>query len=107
MHHYPTLFKQYLQQSGYSITTQNMLPGCVRDFLQYGRFKGLREVTPIVILEFYEWLHIRPLKRRVGALSAMMISHYVYALKVFFSWQEASGGISYNPMSGLKFRRGE
>jgi len=107
MHHYPTLFKQYLQQSGYSTTTQNMLSGCVRDFLQYGRFKGLTEVTPIVILEFYEWLHIRPLKRREGALSAMMISHYVYALKVFFSWQEASGGISYNPMSGLKFRRGE
>jgi integrase/recombinase XerD len=26
---------------------------------------------------------------------------------VFFSWQEASGGIAYNPMSGLKFRRGE
>lgn len=107
MHHYPTLFKQYLQQSGYGVSTQNMLPGCVRDFLQYGRFKRLTDITPLVILNFYEWLHIRPLKHRGGALSAMMISHYVYALKVFFSWQEASGGIRHNPMSGLKFRRGE
>jgi len=104
---YPALFKQYLGQSGYSVSTQQMLTGCLRDFIEYGRFKSLTGISPGLILAFYDWLHIRPLKRKEGALSSVMISHYVYALKVFFSWQEDSGGMSYNPMSGLRLRRGE
>ncbi|ACU62219.1 integrase family protein [Chitinophaga pinensis DSM 2588] len=98
-------FQNYLQQSGYGLSTQRMLPACVREFLEYGGFKSIVEISPGIIVLFYEWLHIRPLKYRSGALSGIMISHYVYALKVFFSWQESSDGLQYNPMSGLKFRR--
>ena len=35
----------------------------------------------------------------------MMISHYVYALRTFFTWLEVTEGLDYNPISGLKFRR--
>jgi integrase/recombinase XerD len=35
----------------------------------------------------------------------MMISHYVYALKTFFSWCEVTEQIDYNPISGMKFKR--
>jgi integrase/recombinase XerD len=35
----------------------------------------------------------------------MMISHYVYALKTFFSWLEVTEQIDYNPISGMKFKR--
>lgn len=105
VHHYPSAFKTYLEQSGYSVSTQRMLPACIGEFLHYGRFTRLEEVSLPAILSFYEWLHIRPLKRGSGALSAMMISHYVYALKVFFHWQEQSGELMYNPMSGLRLRR--
>jgi integrase/recombinase XerD len=35
----------------------------------------------------------------------MMISHYVYALKTFFTWLEITEQIDYNPISGMKFKR--
>ncbi|QHS58037.1 tyrosine-type recombinase/integrase [Chitinophaga agri] len=108
MERYVMQFRDYLQQSGYSIGTQRMLPACVRDFLEHGSFKSLQEITPLIIGIFYEWLHIRPSKRKGGgALSGMMIRHYVYALRVFFRWQEHSGRLSYNPMSGLRLGKSE
>ncbi|MBW8688399.1 tyrosine-type recombinase/integrase [Chitinophaga rhizophila] len=107
MEDYITRFKSYLHQSGYSVGTQRMLPGCVRDFLAYAGCKAVIKVTPQIIGLFYEWLHVRPLKRKGGALSGMMIRHYVYALKVFFSWLEESGELLYNPMSGLRLGKVE
>jgi integrase/recombinase XerD len=100
-------FKNYLSILGYSSTTRSMLPACINDFLEYGQYSSLQAVKPSDICLFYEWLHIRPLKRGEGALSEMMIGHYVYALKVFFSWQEQTGGVISNPVSGLKFKSPE
>lgn len=97
-------FKSYLSVLGYSSSTQSMLPACIRDFLEYGQYSNIGEIRPMDISIFYEWLHERPLKRGEGALSEMMISHYVYALKVFFSWQLETGGITINPVSVLKFK---
>ncbi|MFY0256496.1 tyrosine-type recombinase/integrase [Chitinophaga sp. 30R24] len=97
-------FKSYLSVLGYSIGTQRMLPACIRDFLEYGQYSSIGEIRPADINMFYEWLHERPLKRGEGALSEMMISHYVYALKVFFSWQLETGGVTINPVSMLKFK---
>lgn len=104
---YPSAFKTYLQQSGYSEAIQKTLPVYLRDFLDYGRFTRLEEVSAASIVSFYEWLHIRPLKRGSGALSVVMINHYVYALKVFFCWQELNGGIIHNPMNVLRLRLGK
>lgn len=98
-------FKSYLSVLGYSSTTRSMLPACIRDFLAYGAYSSVQEIQPVDISMFYEWLHERPLKRGEGALSDMMISHYVYALKVFFSWQLETGAITRNPVSVLKFKR--
>lgn len=101
-------FKSYLSVLGYSSTTQSMLPACIRDFFAYGQYSSIGEILPVDISKFYEWLHERPLKRgEGGALSEMMISHYVYALKAFFSWQLETGAISRNPVSVLKFKRAE
>lgn len=98
-------FKSYLSVLGYSSSTQSMLPACIRDFLEYGQYSSIQEIRPADISMFYEWLHERPLKRgEGGSLSEMMISHYVYALKVFFSWQLETGCITSNPVSVLKFK---
>jgi integrase/recombinase XerD len=97
-------FKSYLSVLGYSSGTQSMLPACIRDFLEHGQYSSIGEIRPADISMFYEWLHERPLKRGEGALSEMMIGHYVYALKVFFSWQLETGGITTNPVSVLKFK---
>lgn len=100
-------FKDYLSVVGYSRSIQSMLPVCVADFLAYGQFTSLMAITPGDIRLFYEWLHTRPLKRGQGALSAQMISHYIYALRVFFNWQEAVGAVRYHPLNSLKFKSGE
>ncbi len=96
-------FKAWLYQLGYSEGTRNMLPACVREFLQQQRVTDIRDIEPGQVWDFYTWLPTRPLKKRSGALSERMIHHYVYALKTFFTWLEITGQTHYNPISGLVF----
>ena len=98
-------FKNYLYQVGYSATTQYMLPACVQEFLEQQQITDISCIKQAKVKAFYGYLQHRPLKRRAGALSEMMISHYVYALKTFFTWAELTGQLDYNPISGLKFKR--
>jgi integrase/recombinase XerD len=98
-------FQDYLYQVGYSESTRNMLPACVQEFIQHQCITDISFVEQQKVKDFYQWLPIRPLKKRSGALSEMMISHYVYALKTFFTWLEVTGQIDYNPISGMKFKR--
>jgi integrase/recombinase XerD len=98
-------FTAWLGQLGYGESTRKMLPACAREFLEQQQITDIRWIEPDQIQAFYSWLQERPLKRRSGALSEMMIHHYVYALKTFFTWLEITGQIDYNPISGLVFRR--
>jgi integrase/recombinase XerD len=97
-------FRNYLVQLGYSKSSCYMLPECVKDFLEYHNATDTNELTTGHINEFYEWLQIRPHKHKEGGLSEQYINHHVYALKVFFNWQEQTGQISYNPISVMKFK---
>jgi integrase/recombinase XerD len=98
-------FKDYLYQVGYSEGTRQMLPALVQEFLAHQQIIDISYIEQQKVRAFYEWLQIRPLKKRAGALSDMMIQQYMYALKTFFSWAEVTGLIDYNPISGMKFRR--
>lgn len=100
-------YRNYLYQVGYGDTTQNMLPACVNEFLEQQHITDISSIEQQDIIDFYEWLHIRPLKRRAGALSESMIQHYLYALKTFFTWAETTGQTDYNPISGLRFKKGK
>lgn len=98
-------FKEYLYQVGYSESTQRMLPALVTEFMQQQRITDISFIEQQQVRSFYEYLQTRPLQKRSGALSEMMISHYVYALKTFFTWAEVTGQADYNPISGLKFKK--
>lgn len=98
-------FRNYLIQLGYSKSIVYMLPECVKEFLEYHGNLALRAVTQKHIESFYNWLQVRPHKRNAGALSESYIYHHVYALKVFFSYLEATSQINYNPISIMKFKR--
>jgi len=107
-------FKTHLYNVGYSEGTVKMLPALVREFLEFigvgsPSFGGVGEAISYIeqqkVKSFLEFLQTRPLQKRIGALSEMMISHYVYALKTFFSWAEITEQIDFNPISGLKFKR--
>lgn len=98
-------FTAWLYQVGYSEGTQSMLPACVRDFLEQQQITDIRYIESRQVRDFYTWLPTRPLKRGSGALSEMMIHHYVYALKTFFTWLEITEQTDYNPISGMKFKR--
>jgi integrase/recombinase XerD len=98
-------FKKYLHSVGYSDSTQKMLPALVTEFIQHQAITDISYIEQQKVKSFVEFLQTRPLKLRSGALSEMMISHYVYALKTFFSWCEVTEQIDYNPISGMKFKR--
>ena len=74
-------FKNYLYQVGYSEGTQKMLPALVKEFIQHQTITDISYIEQQKVKSFLEFLQTRPLKLRTGALSEMMISHYVYAKK--------------------------
>jgi integrase/recombinase XerD len=98
-------FKEYLNHVGYGEGTAKMLPVLVGEFLENQSIADISFIEQHRVKSFLEYLQTRPLQRRSGALSEMMISHYVYALKTFFSWAEVTEQIDYNPISGMKFKR--
>jgi len=98
-------FKAFLYQVGYSDSTQKMLPALVTELIQQQSITDISYIEQQKVKSFLEFLQTRPLKLRSGALSEMMISHYVYALKTFFTWLEITEQIDYNPISGMKFKR--
>ncbi|OYU84370.1 MAG: hypothetical protein CFE24_07120 [Flavobacterium sp. BFFFF2] len=107
-------FSQYIQQIGYSKTSQYQICSSVKEFLAFVSKANSQEQSPRInnitqqdILNFYQYLQTRPLKRRAGVLSQTMIQHYLYGLKTFFSWLEQTQHLRYNPMSNLKFKRPE
>ena len=98
-----TAFRIHLERLGYSKTSINMLPNCVRSFLEYTD----KEAAPIQsadITGFYNYLQERPNKRKSGGLSESYINHHMYALKLFFAWQEEKGAITESPISTLEFK---
>jgi len=98
-------FRNCLVQLGYSKSSCLMLPTCVQDFLEYNKTSNIEELTTEHIQAFYGWLQVRPHKHKAQGLSEQYINHHLYALRVFFNWQEQSGQITYNPMSVLKFKQ--
>jgi integrase/recombinase XerD len=97
-------FKNYIYQIGYSKGTQYQIPHCVKELLEQ-IVKPVQQIEQQDILVFYEYLQSRPLKRRTGALSEVMIHHYIFAIKVFFNWLEQTEQITQNPMSSLTFAK--
>lgn len=98
-------FKNYLYQVGYSEGTQNMLPALVAEFIQQQHITDISYIGQQKVKSFYDYLQIRPLQKRSGALSESMIGQYVYALKTFFAWAEVTEQADYNPIGGMKFKR--
>jgi len=81
-----------------------MLPACVRDFLEYSHNPFLEEITAKEVMNFYQWLQVRPNRRRSGALSESYIYQHIYALRVFFDWLETSDMLARNPMSAIMIK---
>ncbi|MFN3405838.1 MAG: tyrosine-type recombinase/integrase [Cytophagaceae bacterium] len=99
-------FTRYIQQIGYSKGSQYQIPSCIKEFLEVTN-KTFKSITQQDILDFYQYLQTRPLKRRTGALSEAMIAQYVFSLKTFFNWLEQTGQIKYNPISNIRFKSPE
>jgi integrase/recombinase XerD len=97
-------FTTFIQQIGYSKSSQYAIPYCVEEFLSLVH-KPVNSINQNDVWRFYEYLQTRPLKKRMGALSNAMINHYIFGLRTFFSWLETTHQITHNPISNLKFKR--
>ena len=99
-------FRIHLERLGYSKTSVQMLPDCLKDFLEYIN-KPLPQIESQDILQYHEHLQERPNKKRPGGLSESYINHHIYSLKLFFGWQQEKGAITENPISSLEFKAPE
>lgn len=97
-------YRTHLERLGYSKTSISMLPACTREFLEFTQ-KEAHQIVSKDITAYYEYLQERPNKRRIGGLSESYINHHIYALKLFFGWQEEQGNITENPISSLVFKK--
>lgn len=107
---YTEQFKTHLERLGYSKSSQSMLPACVTEFLGCLEEKGiqnLHEIAPQHITDHYDYLTQRPNRRKPGGLSSRMITHHLYAIRLFLNYQEQTGVIAENPISGLYFPKPE
>lgn len=96
-------FKVHLERLGYSKTSINMLPSCLKEFLGFTA-KELIKIESKDITAYHEYLKERPRKRGSGGLSESYINHHIYSLKLFFGWQQEKGTITENPISSLEFK---
>ena len=100
-------FKAYVTTVGYQPPTIQMLQRCSQEFLWKleADNRELSKVESADILSHYTYLQERPNAHRPGGLSAMMVHHHLYSLRVFFDWLQRTGQLSYHPMSTLTFPR--
>lgn len=99
-------FKTHLERLGYSKTSILMLPSCLKDFLEFTD-KPTADIIPQDIKEYHNHLQERPNKNKPGGLSESYINHHLYALKLYFGWQEELRQITLNPISSLSFKTPE
>ena len=107
---YTEQFKIHLGRLGYGKSSQSMLPACVYEFLDKLEEIGIYHVNDIQaqhIQTHYEYLTQRPNRRKPGGLSSRMITHHLYAIRLFLNYQEQTGVITENPISGLYFPKPE
>ena len=90
-------FAQYLRTIGYQSSTQSMMRHALKEFEE--KYPKLEEVSKKEIELYAIYLSHRPRQRGSGGLSSSMLRHYLYGLKVFFSWCEQTNRIEVNPMS--------
>jgi len=98
-------FTQYIQQIGYSKSSQYQIPKAIKEFLRYAAEPNIKKIKQNDILNFYNYLQNRPHKRKETVLSETFVNQHMYALKVFFNWLEQTQQIKTNPISNLKFKR--
>lgn len=103
----PEGFKKYLETLGYSESTCRMLPACLAEFMEFTGDKEACGITAADIANYHEHISTRPNKRKGGGLSAMMIHHHIYALRLYLNLQEQQGTVKENPISGLSFPKPE
>ena len=99
-------FTIHLHTLGYSKHSVYSLPKYVKEFfvqLVKKNIYHIKDITPKQIQEHYNYLHERPNIKRGGALSGSSIKSHIYAIRLFFDWQQLRGELTSNPISGLIF----
>lgn len=99
-------FTTYLYTLGYNKHSIYSLPKYVKEFLfqlEKENIYHIKDITPKLIQEHYNYLHERPNFRRGGALSSSSIKSHIYAIRLFLDWQQVSGELTINPISSLIF----
>ena len=94
MQHHIENFKRWLKLLNYAKSTVYGNPKYIKNFTDYLEATGVKEIRDIEnrhIKEYYEYLKVRPNKRKPGALSQHAIINHIGALKRFAKYIRESG----------------
>jgi len=101
-------FTLYLQLVGYGEGAWNMFPRSLREYLHWIEQYNypLHEITKKELKHYYQYLEERP-NERGGILSEMTIAHYMYAIRIFYTYLEETKQINTNPFSSIELPKAE
>ncbi len=94
MKHHIESFKRWLKLLNYAESTVYGNPKYIKNFIDYLEATGVKEIRDIEnrhIKEYYEYLKVRPNKRKPGALSGHAIINHIGALKRFAKYIRETG----------------
>lgn len=103
-------FEQNVRVKGYSRGRNTQYPSCVREFLFFIETRDIieiKEVKPIDVIAYYEYIRERPNQRREGGLSESMIGQHLFSLRIFFDFLIDSGQLENSPAHLPKFTIGK
>lgn len=110
VHQLITNLEIYLTRLGYNEATVKMICDRNTEFITCmiaEQIQDISDITSMDIIDHYNYMNRRPNKRHAGGLSGVYLDQHIYALKIFFEWQQTIQGITENPMSTLRFPRGD
>lgn len=97
---YRNLYKEYdLLIKGRNLATkgQGTYQLCIKEFfgwLEYNGIYRIRKITSSLMIDYYEYLSLRPNKRKTGLLSTSTINQHLYSLRLLVDYLLETGQIT-------------
>ncbi|MBK9321314.1 MAG: hypothetical protein IPM91_22620 [Bacteroidetes bacterium] len=99
-------FNEFTLAKGLKLTTRHELKACVSEFILFAQKSHIEfpnQCSSKLLLNYFQYLNSRPKGKTTDVIQGSTPNHHVYALRTFFGWLFNGGGITSNPIAGLKF----
>lgn len=103
--HQLKVYREYLQQLGYSPATQQGNTSCLKYFflwLEQNSISGAEQIQTRHIKQYYNHEEERPNRKRAGTPGAAHIATALNAIRIWLHYLQQTSQITTNPMSAIR-----